>query len=196
MEDARLGEILSALRAIPHVEIIRIGTRAPCTLPQRITPDLAFLLQQFHPLYVNVHFNHPLEITPEAALACGRLADAGIPLGCQTVLLKGINDDLPTMQALMRKLLTIRVKPYYLFHGDPARGTSHFRTSVKRGLDIIRGLQGHTSGLCVPHFAIDLLGGGGKVPLLPGYLTKRDGDFLLVTNYAGKSYRHPDGRDD
>ena len=196
LEDARLGEILSALHAIPHVEIIRIGTRVPCTLPQRVTPELAGLLQQFHPLYINVHFNHPVEITPEAAVACNRLADAGIPLGCQTVLLKGINDDLPTMQTLMRKLLTIRVKPYYLFHGDPARGTSHFRTSIDRGLNIIRGLQGHTSGLCVPHFAIDLLGGGGKVPLLPDYLTGREDGSLLVTNYQGDAYRHPDGIDD
>ena len=196
LEDARLREILSALHAIPHVEIIRIGTRVPCTLPQRVTPELAGLLQKFHPLYMNVHFNHPVEITAEATLACNRLADAGIPLGCQTVLLKGINDDLPTMRTLMRKLLTIRVKPYYLFHGDPARGTSHFRTSVDRGLNIIRGLQGHTSGLCVPHFAIDLLGGGGKVPLLPDYLTGRDGDSLLVTNYRGDAYRHPDGTDD
>ena len=196
LEDARLGEILSAIRAISHVEIIRIGTRVPCTLPQRVTPELALLLQEFHPLYINAHFNHPLEITPEAALACNRLADVGIPLGCQTVLLKGVNDDLGVMGTLMRKLLTIRVKPYYLFHGDPVRGTSHFRTSTKRGLDIIRGLQGHTSGLSVPHFAIDLFGGGGKVPLLPDYLRGQDGDDLLATNYAGKSYRHPDGNDD
>ncbi|OQY45177.1 MAG: lysine 2,3-aminomutase [Desulfobacteraceae bacterium 4572_87] len=196
LEDARLGEILSALHAIPHVEIIRIGTRVPCTLPQRVTPELTTLLQQFHPLYMNIHFNHPLEITPESSMACNRLADAGIPLGCQTVLLKGINDDVDTMGTLLRKLLTIRVKPYYLFHGDPAWGTSHFRTSVNRGLEIIRGLQGHTSGLCVPHFAIDLLGGGGKVPLLPNYLSERDGNSLRVTNYAGKSYRHPDGSDD
>ncbi|MCG6881730.1 MAG: KamA family radical SAM protein [Deltaproteobacteria bacterium] len=196
LEDARLREILSALHAITHVDIIRIGTRVPCTLPQRITPELAGLLQEFHPLYMNVHFNHPVEITAEATLACSRLADAGIPLGCQTVLLKGVNDDLHVMQKLMRKLLTIRVKPYYLFHGDPARGTSHFRTSVSRGLNIIRGLQGHTSGLCFPHFAIDLLGGGGKVPLLPDYLTGRDGGSLLVTNYQGNAYRHPDGMDD
>jgi len=195
LEDARLWEILSAIRAISHVEIIRIGTRVPCTLPQRVTPELAKLLQKFHPLYINIHFNHPLEITSEASLACNRLADAGIPLGCQTVLLKGINDDLSVMGNLMRKLLTIRVKPYYLFHADPARGTSHFRTSLNRGLNIIRGLQGHTSGLCVPHFAIDLLGGGGKVPLLPEYLTGQSGDSLLVTNYAGEHYRHPDGND-
>ena len=195
LEDARLWEILSAIRAIGHVEIIRIGTRVPCTLPQRVTPELAMLLQKFHPLYINIHFNHPLEITPEASLACNRLADGGIPLGCQTVLLKGINDDLNVMGNLMRKLLTIRVKPYYLFHADPARGTSHFRTSLNRGLNIIRGLQGHTSGLCVPHFAIDLLGGGGKVPLLPEYLTGQGGDSLLVTNYAGEHYRHPDGSD-
>ncbi len=195
LEDARLWEILSAIRAISHVEIIRIGTRVPCTLPQRVTPELTMLLQKFHPLYINIHFNHPLEITSESSLACNRLADAGIPLGCQTVLLKGINDNLNVMGNLMRKLLTIRVKPYYLFHADPARGTSHFRTSLNRGLDIIRGLQGHTSGLCVPHFAIDLLGGGGKVPLLPKYLTGQGGDSLLVTNYAGEHYRHPDGSD-
>ena len=196
LEDARLGEILNAVHAIPHVEIIRIGTRVPCTLPQRITPELLDLLQKFHPLYVNVHFNHPIEITPESSLACNRLADAGIPLGCQTVLLKGVNNDIETMGDLMRKLLTIRVKPYYLFHGDPARGTSHFRTSLKQGLHIIRGLQGHTSGLCIPHFALDLLGGGGKVPLLPHYITEQDDDFLLINNYGGKSYRHPDGNDD
>jgi len=196
LEDARLQEILSAIRAVTHVEIIRIGTRIPCTLPQRVTPELAAILQKFHPLYINLHFNHPIEITTEAALACNRLADAGIPLGCQTVLLKGVNDDPGIMRTLMRKLLTIRVKPYYLFHGDPARGTSHFRTSVNRGLNIIRGLQGHTSGLCVPHFAIDLLGGGGKVPLLPEYITGQDGDSLLVTSYGGKFYRHPDGSDD
>ena len=195
LEDARLWEILSAIRAISHVEIIRIGTRVPCTLPQRVTPELAQLLQKFHPLYINIHFNHPMEITPEASLSCSRLADAGIPLGCQTVLLKGINDDLNVMGDLMRKLLTIRVKPYYLFHADPARGTSHFRTSLNRGLNIIRGLQGHTSGLCVPHFAIDLLGGGGKVPLLPKYLTGQGDNSLLVTNYAGEHYRHPDGSD-
>lgn len=195
LEDARLWEILSAIRAISHVEIIRIGTRVPCTLPQRVTPELAMLLQKFHPLYINIHFNHPLEITSEASLACNRLADAGIPLGCQTVLLKGINDGLNVMGNLMRKLLTIRVKPYYLFHADPARGTSHFRTSLSRGLNIIRGLQGHTSGLCVPHFTIDLLGGGGKVPLLPKYLTGQVDDSLLVTNYAGEHYRHPDGSD-
>ncbi len=196
LEDARLKEILGAIRAMDHVEIIRIGTRIPCTLPQRVTLELAGLLQEFHPLYMNLHFNHPTEITPEAAQACKRLADAGIPLGCQTVLLKGVNDDPGIMRTLMMKLLTIRVKPYYLFHGDPARGTSHFRTSVNRGLNIIRGLQGHTSGLSIPHFAIDLLGGGGKVPLLPDYVTQQDGDTLLVTSYKGKCYRHPDGSDD
>ncbi len=196
LEDARLREILSAIHAISHVEIIRIGTRVPCTLPQRVTPELAMLLQKFHPLYINIHFNHPLEITPESSLACNRLADVGIPLSCQTVLLKGVNDDVNIMGPLMRKLLTIRVKPYYLFHGDPVRGTSHFRTSLNRGLNIIQGLQGHTSGLSVPHFAIDLLGGGGKVPLLPDYLAGQDGDSLLVTNYTGKLYRHSDGSDD
>lgn len=196
LEDEKLSHILMALRRMPHVEIIRIGTRVPCALPQRITPELALMLKEFHPLYVNTHFNHHREITPESARACNRLADAGIPLGCQTVLLKGINDDVNTMRTLMRKLLTIRVKPYYLFHGDPARGTCHFRTSLSRGLDIMRGLQGYTSGLCVPHFAIDLLGGGGKVPVLPPYLKGKNGNQLLATNYAGEVFHHPDAIDD
>jgi len=186
-----LIRILSHLRAMPHIEIIRIGTRIPCTLPQRITPQLANVLGAFKPLYINTHFNHPDEITEAASLACNRLADAGIPLGCQTVLLKGVNDDPGIMRALMQKLLTIRVRPYYLFQADPAKGTSHFWTPLKRGLEILSALQGHTSGLCVPHYAVDLLGGGGKIPLVPEYVVEKGGHVVVARNYAGKKYHHP-----
>ncbi|MCP4666273.1 MAG: KamA family radical SAM protein [Deltaproteobacteria bacterium] len=191
LEDERLYGILSRLRDIGHVEIIRIGTRVPCALPHRVTPQLAKLLKGFHPLYMLTHFNHPVEITPEASMACNRLAHAGIPLGCQTVLLKGVNDDPLIIKALMQKLLTIRVRPYYLFQADLARGTSHFWTPVSRGMEIMAGLHGHTSGLCVPHFAIDLPGGGGKVPLLPEYIKDGDGDSLLIRDYQGKEHQYP-----
>lgn len=163
LRDEELHRILTEIRSIPHVQIIRIGTRVPCTLPQRITPELASMLGGFHPLYVNTHFNHPGEITPEAGLACARLSDAGIPLGCQTVLLKGVNDDAEVMASLMRKLVAVRVRPYYLFQPDLARGTSHFWTPVATGTDIIARLRKTLSGMCVPHYAIDLPGGGGKV---------------------------------
>jgi lysine 2,3-aminomutase len=163
--DRFLFRILSELRAISHVEIIRIGTRTPCTLPQRITPELARLLGGFHPLYISTHFNHPQEVTPLSARACGRLADAGIPLGCQTVLLRGINDDAALMAELIRRLLTIRVRPYYLFQMDPVRGTSHFWTPVGDGLNLISALQKTVPALGLPQYVIDLPGGGGKVPL-------------------------------
>lgn len=163
LPDREIYRILSELRPIPHVEIIRIGTRVPCTLPQRVTPELANMLRGFHPLYINTHFNHPDEITDEARLACSRLSDAGIPLGCQTVLLKGVNDDPEVMASLMKRLLAIRVRPYYLFQADLVRGTSHFWTPVEKGMDIIAHLRKNCSGLCVPHYAIDLPGGGGKV---------------------------------
>jgi lysine 2,3-aminomutase len=165
LPDRELYRILSQLRRIPHVQIIRIGTRVPCTLPQRVTSDLADMLRGFHPLYINTHFNHPKEVTTEAALACARLSNAGIPLGCQTVLLKGVNDDPEVMASLMKRLLSIRVRPYYLFQADLARGTSHFWTPVKQGLDIVTWLRKHSSGLSVPHYAVDLPGGGGKVVL-------------------------------
>ena len=190
LSDQELFRILSELRAISHVEIIRIGTRVPCTLPYRVTPQLAALLKGFHPLYINTHFNHPAEVTGEASLACARLADAGIPLGCQTVLLKGVNDDPSVMATLMRKLLSIRVWPYYLFQMDRVQGTSHFWTPLKKGLAILAGLQGHVSGLCVPHFVVDLPGGGGKVPLLPEYVTGEDGDSVVMRNYLGEEYRY------
>ncbi|MEN8143224.1 MAG: KamA family radical SAM protein, partial [Thermodesulfobacteriota bacterium] len=167
LDDDRLEWILENLRRIPSIEIIRLGTRAPCTLPMRVTTRLVRLLRKFHPLYINTHFNHPAEITPQSARACRRLADGGIPLGCQTVLLRGVNNNPQVIKKLMHKLLLIRVKPYYIFQGDMTRGTDHFRTPVEQGLEIMRALIGHTSGLAVPRFAIDLPGGYGKVPLLP-----------------------------
>jgi len=191
LEDKAIFDILTELRSIRHVEIIRIGTRTPCTLPQRITSDLAEMLKLFHPLYINTHFNHPSEITPEAQKACKMLADAGIPLGCQTVLLKGVNDSLEVMKSLMHKLVINRVRPYYIFQADMAKGTSHFWTPLERGIEIMRGLQGHTSGLCIPHFVIDLPGGGGKVPVIPDYITGSEKDALYIRNYKGDTYRYP-----
>lgn len=165
LEDDLLEWILANLRAIPHVEIIRIHTRVPCTLPQRITPALVKIMQKAHPLYVNTHFNHPVEITDLAAHACASLADAGIPLGCQTVLLKGVNDDIKIMTALLRKLLTIRVRPYYIHHADAVQGTAHFRTPVQTGLNMMNGLRSQGPSLLIPAYVVDLPGGGGKVPL-------------------------------
>ncbi|MDY6880421.1 MAG: KamA family radical SAM protein [Thermodesulfobacteriota bacterium] len=191
LDNGKLHSILSELRSISHVQILRIGTRVPCTLPQRITPQLANMLKAFHPLYIHTHFNHPDELTPEASLACARLANAGIPLGCQTVLLKGVNDNPSTIKALMQGLLCMRVRPYYLFQADLAKGTSHFWTPLDRGLAIMESLQGHTSGLCLPHFAVDLPGGGGKVLLTPECIIKRDAQGLLVRNYQGEEQRYP-----
>ena len=192
LEDDKLEWILAKLRAIPSIEIIRIGTRVPCTLPMRVTASLTKMLQKFHPLYINTHFNHPDEITPQAAQACNRLADAGIPLGCQTVLLKGVNNDPQIIKKLMHKLLLVRVKPYYIFQGDMTKGTDHFRTPVNQGLEIMRSLIGHTSGLAVPRFVIDLPGGYGKVPMLPNYL-ENEAELLTFRNYQGQccSYLDP-----
>jgi len=191
LQDGELHHILTELRSMSHVEIIRIGTRVPCTLPQRITPQLTKMLKAFHPLYINTHFNHPSEVTKEAALACSMLADAGFPLGCQTVLLKGVNDDPGVMKELMHNLLSIRVRPYYLFQADLAKGTSHFWTPLSRGIEIIEKLQGHTSGLCVPRYMIDIPGGGGKIPLVPDYVMGSRGHELLLRNYKGEEYRYP-----
>jgi len=187
--DERLEWILRELRAIPSVEIIRIGTRVPVVLPQRITPNLVRLLRKFHPLYLNTHFNHPEEITETSAKACGRLADAGIPLGNQTVLLRGVNDDPAVMKRLMQKLLAIRVKPYYIYQADLVQGTDHFRTSVEEGIEIIRALRGHTSGMGVPAYVIDAPGGGGKIPILPDYLQSL-GEEVVLKNYRGETYRY------
>ncbi len=169
LEDQILDYILKGLRSIDHIEILRIHSRVPCTLPQRITKDLVDMLRQYHPLFINIHFNHPDEITKEASLACGALSDAGIPLGCQTVLLNGVNNEQNIIKTLMKKLLTIRVRPYYIHQLDVVRGNHHFKTTIEDGLDIMQSLYG-ISGLCVPQYMIDLPGGGGKVPLLPQYL--------------------------
>ena len=189
LADERLEWILRELRAIPSVEIIRIGTRVPVVLPQRITPALVRMLRRFHPLYINTHFNHPDEITETAAKACGRLADAGIPLGNQSVLLRGVNDDPAVMKRLMQKLLAIRVKPYYIYQADMVQGTDHFRTTVEEGIEIIRALRGHTSGMGVPAFVIDAPGGGGKIPILPDYLQSL-GEEVVLKNYLGETYTY------
>ncbi len=191
LSDEKIKEILTKIRSIEHVEIIRIGTRVPCTLPQRITSDLVEILNKFHPVYINTHFNHPSEITSLSARACNMLANAGIPLGCQTVLLKGINDDAEIILELMRKLLSIRVKPYYLFQTDLAKGTSHFWTPLEKGLGIMNNLQGILSGMGVPRFMIDLPEGGGKIPVLPEYIKGIKGDRLVIKNYRGLEYYYP-----
>lgn len=185
LDDESLSHILGTLRKIPHVRIIRIGSRIPVTLPQRITPELCKMLKRFHPVYLNTHFNHPLEITPDSARACSLLADAGVVLGNQSVLLRGVNDTAESMKELMTGLLDVRVRPYYIHHMDLIRGTAHFRTSVETGLDIIRSLRGHVSGLAVPHYVIDLPGGKGKVALQPDIVEKK-GDMLFLTTYQGE----------
>lgn len=191
LPDDRLAAILSALSRIPHVEMVRIGTRVPVTLPERITPGLARLLKRHQPVYVNTHFNHPREITPQSAKACARLADAGVQLGNQTVLLKGVNDDPQTMLSLMRRLLAIRVRPYYIHQMDLVQGTAHFRTRVARGIAVMQALRGHTSGLAVPHYVIDLPGGKGKVDVLSGR-PGSDGRTLIFTNYTGEEIEYPE----
>ncbi|MBM9510777.1 KamA family radical SAM protein [Desulfogranum marinum] len=190
LTDQRLEKIIQAVRLIPHVVTIRIGTRIPCTLPERVTPELAQMLGKYHPLYINTHFNHPAEITLQSSRACSLLADAGIPLGCQTVLLRGINDDPDIIRELMYKLIQIRVKPYYLFQADLTRGTSHFRTSIETGMAIMRHLIGHVSGMAIPTYALDAPGGGGKIPLTPDYITSLD-NTLQFTTYQGKSCSYP-----
>jgi len=193
LSDDPLEGILSKLREIPHVELIRINTRVPVTLPERITPRLCHMLKRYRPLYLNTHFNHPAEITEQSAEACARLADAGIPLGNQTVLLKDVNDDLPVMKHLMQKLLTLRVRPYYLHQMDLVRGTRHFRTPVERGLEIMAGLRGYTSGLANPYYVVDLPGGKGKVPILPDYVKTR-GETWQLCNYLGEVGEYPNDK--
>jgi len=189
LSDDRLDWILTELRRIPHVEIVRIGTKAPVVLPQRITPQLTRMLRRHHPIWMSLHFTHPDECTAEASRACAQLADAGIPLGSQTVLLKGINDDLETMKKLVKKLMTMRVRPYYIYQCDPIYGSAHFRTSIEKGLEIIRGLRGFTSGYAVPTFVVDAPGGGGKIPVMPDYVIGREGEDVLLRNYEGKVCR-------
>ncbi len=191
LSESVLEPLLKGLRAIHHVEIIRIGTRVPVFLPQRITSELVAMLSKYHPLWMNIHFNHPKEITPETAEACARLANAGIPLGSQTVLLRGINDCPHIIKKLMHELLKIRVRPYYLYQCDLSQGISHFRTSISRGIEIIEHLRGHTSGLAVPTFAVDTPGGGGKIPIMPQYLISMSDKVAVVRNYAGAISVYP-----
>jgi lysine 2,3-aminomutase len=192
LPDEKLAWLLSRLRRIPHVEMLRLGSKVPVVLPQRITADLTRMLKRYHPLWMSIHFTHPDELTPEVGQACERLADAGIPLGSQTVLLAGINDKVETMRRLVHGLLRLRVKPYYLYQCDPISGSAHFRTPVEKGLEIIRGLRGFTTGYAVPAYVIDAPGGGGKIPLLPEYVLGRDGSDLVLRNYEGRTYRYPD----
>jgi lysine 2,3-aminomutase len=193
LSDRRLEQIFQRLRAIPHVEIIRIGSRITSHLPERITPEFCEMVQRYHPIYMNTHFNHPSELTPATVAALGRLAGAGIPLGCQTVLLRGVNDDVAVMKELMQRLLRARVRPYYLYMADQVAGGEHFRTTVEKGLEIVRALRGWTSGLAVPHFVIDAPGGGGKVPLLPEYVESVTDTEVVFRNYEGQrfTYRQP-----
>jgi lysine 2,3-aminomutase len=192
LSDDKLDHLLGRLRAIRHVEFVRLGTKVPVVLPMRITRSLVRILKKHKPVWMSIHFTHPSELTRETTEACERLADAGVPLGSQTVLLKGINDNIEVMRPLMHGLLQRRVRPYYLYQCDPILGSAHFRTTVDKGIEIIRGLRGHTTGYAVPNFVIDAPGGGGKIPLLPDYIVGREGDDLLLTNFENGLYRYPD----
>ena len=194
VSDERLEYIISKLREIPHVEIVRIGSRTPVVLPQRITPALCNMLKKYHPVWLNTHFNHPNEITPESAKACAMLADAGIPLGNQSVLLAGINDCVFTMKKLVNELVKIRVRPYYIYQCDLSMGLEHFRTPVSKGIEIIEGLRGHTSGFCVPTFVVDAPGGGGKTPVMPQYIISQTPKKVILRNYEGviTTYTEPE----
>jgi len=198
LSDKKLDQILTRLRSIPHIEIFRLGTRNLVTLPQRVTPEFAEMLRKHAPVYVNTHFNHPKELTYEAYKACKLLADAGCVIGNQSVLLRGVNDDPEVMKELCQKLLVARVRPYYIYQCDLAEGISHFRTSIKQGIDIIEHLRGHTSGLANPTFVVDAPGGGGKIPLLPEYLVKHEGNKYTLRNYENRefTYVEPDHREE
>lgn len=185
VSDSKLEYIISRLREIPHVEIIRIGTRTPVVMPMRITDNLVNMLKKYHPIWLNTHFNHPREVTPEAAEACRKLADAGIPLGNQSVLLRGINDCPNIMKELVHKLVKIRVRPYYIYQCDLSTGIEHFRTKVSKGIEIIEALRGHTSGYAVPTFVVDAPGGGGKIPVMPQYVISQSPTKIVLRNYEG-----------
>lgn len=190
MDDGALEHIISGIRAIPHVEVIRIGTRAPSALPMRITPGLTDMLRKYHPIWINTQFNHPRELTPDSVKACAGIVDAGIPLGNQSVLLKGVNDDAETMKELLTGLVKARVRPYYLYQCDLCEGAGHFRTKVETGIDIIRQLTGNISGFAIPQFVIDVPGGGGKVPVNPEYIVSNDGVNVVVRNYRNEIYSY------
>ncbi len=191
LDDDILDTLLHRISSVPHIEVIRIGSRVPCTLPMRITPNLVKVLKKYHPLYLNTHFNHPAELTAQAHKACEMLADAGIPLACQTVLLKNVNDDSKTLRQLFCGLLKMRVKPYYLFQGDLTMGTNHFRTHVSAGIDIMRDLIGHISGMAIPTFALDAPGGKGKIPLTPQYIIEH-GKNITFNNYKSEKCYYPE----
>ena len=193
--DDKLEQLLSRLRAIPHVEFLRIGTRIPIFLPQRITPELCAMLKKYHPLFISVHSNHPRELTTEVRDALGRLADAGIPLGNQSVLLRNVNDDPEVMKAHVQKLLMCRVKPYYLYQCDLITGSAHLRASVRKGLEVMEALRGHTTGYAVPTYVIDAPGGGGKIPVNPEYVLCHNDDRVIVRNYEGKIFEYPEAAD-
>jgi len=190
LTDPMLEKILKRLREIKHIEIIRLGTRMPVVLPQRITAKLCNMIKKYHPVYVNTHFNHPWEITEESSRACELLADNGIPVGNQMVIMKNINDDPDIVKELVQKLLKIRVRPYYMYMADETKGANHFRTSIDTGLKISEALRGYTSGLAIPHFVIDAPGGGGKIPLLPNYVLHMDEEKIILRNYQNKVYSY------
>jgi lysine 2,3-aminomutase len=194
VDDDKLEYIIARLRESPHVEVIRLGTRVPVVCPQRITPALVAMLRKYHPVWVNTHFNHPDEITPESVAACERLLDAGIPLGNQSVLLRGVNDNVETMKKLVTNLIKIRVRPYYIYQCDLSVGIEHFRTPVSKGIEIMENLRGHVSGLAVPTFVVDAPGGGGKIPVMPTYIISQSPHKVVLRNYEGviTTYTEPD----
>ena len=185
VSDSRLEYIISELRKIPHVEIVRLGTRTPVVCPQRVTPELCNMLKKYHPIWINTHFNHPNEVTPESSRACEMLANAGIPLGNQSVLLRGVNDCVHVMKKLVHEIVKIRVRPYYIYQCDLSMGLEHFRTPVSKGIEIIEGLRGHTSGYCVPTFGVDAPGGGGKTPVMPQYIISQAPGRVVLRNFEG-----------
>lgn len=189
--DERLEKIISKVRAIDHVEVIRIGTRVPVVMPMRITEDLLSMLKKYHPIWINTHFNHPKELTPEAIKACNAIVDAGIPLGNQSVLLRGINDNVETMRELLTKLVKARVRPYYIYQCDLSQGLGHFRTRVETGINIMQNLTGYISGFAVPKYVIDAPNGGGKIPINPEYIIKMDNKEVVMRNFSGDIYTYP-----
>ena len=191
MRDAALERIIARLRAIDHVDVIRIGTRVPVVLPMRITPALLAMLKRYHPIWINTHINHPRELTPEACKACAAIVDAGVPLGNQSVLLRGINDNVETMKELLLKLVGARIRPYYLYQCDMSQGLGHFRTRVETGIEIIERLTGSISGYAVPRYVIDAPGGGGKIPINPPYVLSMDDHEVIMRNYEGRIYTYP-----
>ncbi len=192
VSDGYLESVLKRLREIDHIEIVRIGSKVPCTSPQRVTPELCSMLKKYHPLWINTHFNHPKEITPEASKALAMLADAGVPLGCQTVLLRGVNDCPTIMKRLMHKLVMNRVRPYYVYQCDLSEGIEHFRTRVSKGIEIMEHLRGHTSGYAVPTFVVDAPGGGGKIPVGPNYVISASDRKIVLRNYEGGIFSYPE----